>query len=124
MRYQILLAEDDEISQEIVQAFLAEETDLELTVVSDGKRALEVALTTRFDLLILDQNLPSISGDRILRHLRAGNTKNSETPILRLSASYRDASSSQTAGAPLSFLPKPISAEALISTIRSFLPRI
>lgn len=122
MRYQVLLAEDDEISQEIVRAFLSDETDIELTVVGDGKLALEAALTTRYDLLILDQNLPSISGDRIVRHLRAGNSKNSDTPILRFSASYSEVTTSPSDPVILKFLPKPVSGEVLVSTVRSILP--
>lgn len=122
MRYQVLLAEDDEISQEIVRAFLSDEADIELTIVGDGKQALEAAMTTRFDLLILDQNLPSISGDRIVRHLRAGNSKNSDTPILRFSANYSEIAAANAEPATLKFLPKPVSGEVLVSTVRSILP--
>lgn len=122
MKYQVLLAEDDEISQEIVRAFLSEEDDIALTVVGDGKLALEAALTTRFDLLILDQNLPSISGDRIVRHLRAGNSKNSDTPILRFSAAYNEVSAQSTDPTAQKYLPKPVSGAVLVSTVRSILP--
>lgn len=123
MAYHVLLAEDDEISQDIVRAFLKDESDIQLTVVGDGKAALEAALTKRFDLLILDQNLPSITGDRIVRHLRAGNAKNSATPILRFSANYREAATDSSDAAILKHLPKPVSGELLVNTIRSILPR-
>jgi CheY-like chemotaxis protein len=120
-RHQVLLAEDDEISQEIVCALLQDQEDIELTVVVDGKSALEAALKQRFDLLIVDQNLPFITGDRVIRHLRAGSTKNSETPVMRLSAEIGAPSVRHSNGFPETLMPKPLASEIFISTIRAIL---
>lgn len=120
-RHQVLLAEDDEISQEIVRALLADAEDIELTVVGDGKAALEAAMTTRFDLLILDQNLPFITGDRVVRHLRAGSTRNSDTPILRFSAAITAPSVRHTNGFAETLLPKPLAGEIFVSTVKAIL---
>ena len=38
-KYRVLLAEDDEVNQQIVMAFLAGTTNIELTVVGDGRSA-------------------------------------------------------------------------------------
>lgn len=120
-KHLILLAEDDEVSQEIVRALLQGEDDIELTVAGDGKTALEEALRTRFDLLIFDQNLPFITGDRVIRHLRAASTKNSDTPILRFSASIAAPAVRETHGYKESVLPKPLSGDIFVSTVRALL---
>ena len=73
-KYQVLLAEDDEVNQDIIRAFLADISYVDLTVVSDGRMALEAALVNKYDLMILDQQMPHITGDRMLLHLRAGRT--------------------------------------------------
>lgn len=120
-RFRVLLAEDDEVGQEIVRVFLREAADADLTVVGDGRAALEAALTVRYDLLILDQNLPFITGDRVVRHLGAGNTRNSATPILRLSASIDAVGTRRTGALTEVLLPKPLSAELFITTVRGIL---
>ena len=123
MRFNILLAEDDDISQDIVRALLEAAGDIDLTIVTDGKAALEAALTTRFDLLILDQNLPHIPGDRVIRHLRAGNTRNSDTPILHFSAHFSAPAHHQPDGFNDMTLPKPLAAATFVATVRNLLER-
>lgn len=120
-KYQILLAEDDEVNQEIVRAFLKDESDFELTIVEDGRLALEVALQKRFDLMIFDQNMPFITGDRVIRHLRAGRSHNATAPVIRFTADA-DAVAFRTAnGFAEANVPKPVRREMLLSTIRTML---
>ncbi|WP_151718992.1 response regulator [Gemmobacter serpentinus] len=121
MQRKVLLAEDDEISQQIYASLLQEAVGVDLTVVGDGRAALEEVLTNPFDLLILDQNLPVVTGDRIVRHLRASRTRNSETPILRLSAAISAPGSRTSAFGLETLLPKPISGEVFVATVRKLL---
>lgn len=125
VRYNILLAEDDEVNQEIISAFLAG-SDLDLTIASDGRQALETALLRKFDLMIVDQNMPFITGDRVVRHLRAGRSFNSETPVIRFTAAAdaRPIDFARLVGQLEVTLAKPLSRDALLSTIRALLSRL
>lgn len=125
VRYNILLAEDDEVNQEIISAFLAG-SDLDLTIASDGRQALETALLRKFDLMIVDQNMPFITGDRVVRHLRAGRSFNSETPVIRFTAAAdaRPIDFGRLVGQLEVTLAKPLSRDALLSTIRALLSRL
>lgn len=125
VRYNILLAEDDEVNQEIISAFLAG-SDLDLTIASDGRQALETALLRKFDLMIVDQNMPFITGDRVVRHLRAGRSFNSETPVIRFTAAAdaRPIDFASLVGQMEVTLAKPLSRDALLSTIRALLSRL
>lgn len=125
VRYNILLAEDDEVNQEIISAFLAG-SDLDLTIASDGRQALETALLRKFDLMIVDQNMPFITGDRVVRHLRAGRSFNSETPVIRFTAAAdaRTIDFASLVGQMEVTLAKPLSRDALLSTIRALLSRL
>lgn len=120
-KFRILLAEDDEVNQDIVRAFLGEATDLDLTVVIDGRRALEAALVKKFDLMILDQQMPHMTGDLVLLHLRAGRSLNATTPVIRFTAAAdgRTADIRQVNGVPEATLSKPLRKEALLSTVRA-----
>jgi len=51
--------------------------------VKDGKEALNILQNERFDIVILDIGLPSLSGTEILKSIRA---KNIDVPVLFLTA--------------------------------------
>ncbi|MDP4034040.1 MAG: response regulator [Pseudorhodobacter sp.] len=122
-RFHVLLAEDDEVNQDIVRAFLADTGNLKLTIASDGREALEAAMLSRFDLMIIDQNMPHITGDRLIRHLRAGRTNNASTPVIRFTAEA-DARPPEIRiinGISEATLPKPLRKDALVSMITALL---
>lgn len=121
-KFQILLADDDEVNQDIVSAFL-EGNDIDLTIASDGREALETALLHRFDLMIVDQNMPFITGDRVIRHLRAGRSLNAETPVIRFTADAdpRLIDTKTLQGRLEVVLPKPITRDGLVTTIMALL---
>lgn len=124
MEYQILLAEDDEVNQDIVRGYVAENENLVLTVVGDGRAALEAALTTKFDLMIFDQNMPILTGDRVIRHIRAGQSLNSAVPIIRFTASADSLSMTTRTGEARSHdavVPKPLRRDEFLSTILKLL---
>ena len=65
----ILLLEDDTLLNEIIEEFL-EELDYEVVSTHDGQEALESIYENRFDLLILDVNVPSLNGFDLLKGLK------------------------------------------------------
>ncbi len=65
----ILLLEDDANLNETVTEFL-EEQGYEVVSVYDGYEAQEKLYETRFDLLLLDVNVPGIDGFELLRESR------------------------------------------------------
>jgi two-component system, LytTR family, response regulator len=91
--------------------------------VSSGARAIEAAETLRPDLLLLDEQLPDMSGLEVLRALR---TRHQQRTIL-VSASSAAAATAFAAGA-LDCLVKPVSAEAFSNSMlrarRSFPARL
>ena len=66
----VLLAEDDAaISDPLARALVRE--GYEVTVHEDGREALDSALGTPPDLLVLDLGLPTLDGLEVCRRLRA-----------------------------------------------------
>lgn len=122
-KYRVLLAEDDEVNQQIVMAFLATAPHIDLTVVGDGRSALEAALGSRFDLMLFDHNMPHITGDRVIRYLRSGNSSNSTTPVIRFTADADRADYRETDGLIDAVLPKPLTADTFLTTIDRILRR-
>ncbi|XOB62409.1 response regulator transcription factor [Campylobacterota bacterium DY0563] len=68
----ILLLEDDLILNEIIEEFL-DGLGYEVTCVFDGMNASEVIYENHFDLLILDVNVPNMTGFEFLKSLRENN---------------------------------------------------
>jgi CheY-like chemotaxis protein len=85
-RFQVLLAEDDPVSREFLgEAIRA--CGAAVTACEDGPAALTLARTRRWDLLILDHQLPDLDGDAVLVALRTDPAARSQaTPAIATSA--------------------------------------
>jgi len=119
--YRILLAEDDEICRQLVAVLLSEIGAVDLVAAGDGRKALEAAVTDAYDLLIIDQNLPRITGDRLIRQIRNVRGPNFDTPILRYSAHFDTATRQEVAGRVEARLPKPFTGALFVETVRDLL---
>ncbi len=117
MTFRILLAEDDEVTQQIVQSLLSGFPNVILTIANDGREALECALTQAFDLMIFDQNMPQINGDRVIRHLRAGNSVNRDSRVIRFTAEADSLQQPPEGSTADVLMPKPIKGAEFIAVI-------
>lgn len=119
----VLLAEDDEINQQIVRHLLSEFAFIELVVAADGKVALEAAISQRFDLMIFDRHMPLITGDRVIRHLKAANTINTKTPMIQFTADVTHLTTPGVGDQADAVIPKPIQGDVFRSTVLRLLGR-
>lgn len=118
----VLIAEDDEITCELFTNLLNGLDGVEIVLVGDGRQALMQALTQHFDLIVTDQNLPELTGDKLIRHLRASRNINSETKFMLMSASSLDELESQGVRIPHDcYMPKPIQPSVFIDAVMPFL---
>jgi two-component system copper resistance phosphate regulon response regulator CusR len=116
----ILIAEDDApLATFIAKAFKSEDHTTE--IAPSGDEALQRIQKSAFDLLILDLNLPVVSGGEVLSKVRSGNA---ELPILILTATDEVAErvACLDAGAD-DYLTKPFSFSELSARIRAVLRR-
>ncbi|GAB5388858.1 MAG: hypothetical protein Alpg2KO_18260 [Alphaproteobacteria bacterium] len=60
-KYRILIAEDNRITQQIIE-FALDALDVELYFVYDGAQAVSMASETDFDLMIMDMRMPLMTG--------------------------------------------------------------
>jgi len=68
---EVLVVEDDKVTLKIIHKIL-ENKQVNLTDATNGKTALEMIGSKKFDCVILDLTLPDISGFEILKNLKAG----------------------------------------------------
>jgi DNA-binding response OmpR family regulator len=117
---QILIIEDN---ADIIHLLSVNLRSMQMKVehASDGKSGLELALSGRFDLIILDLMLPEIDGLDVCRRLRE---KRVFTPVLMLTArtSELDRVLGLEVGAD-DYLTKPFSVPELIARVNAILRR-
>lgn len=65
----ILVVEDEHFISELYVRALTK-AGYEVTVEVDGQRALDLAQSDQYDVILLDLMVPTITGIEILRHLR------------------------------------------------------
>ena len=81
----VLVVDDQSFNLEIAGNLL-EKCGAESTLLASGDEALELIADVKFDLILLDLQMPDIGGLEVAKALRANNRVNKETPILALTA--------------------------------------
>jgi two-component system copper resistance phosphate regulon response regulator CusR len=116
----MLLVEDEEKVARFVRRGLEAER-YAVDVAADGRRAVELATTYQYDLVILDLMLPGLSGTEALRRIRA---HDAHVPVLVLTA--RDALGDKVEHFDLGaddYLTKPFAFAELLARVRALLRR-
>ena len=117
----LLLVEDDTMLGNSLKRGL-EQSGHTIEWVEDGEAALLATDTSQFDLMLLDHNLPKLSGIEVVKKLRQSNNN---LPILMLTA--LDALKYKVRGLDSGaddYLTKPFDFEELLARIRSLTRRV
>ncbi|MGD9557999.1 MAG: response regulator [Mangrovibacterium sp.] len=88
----ILLVEDNVLNQRIV-TFSLRKYQHDVTIANNGKEALDIFKTTRFDVILMDIMMPVMDGmDATLkiREFERQNQVQKQTPIIALTANTMD----------------------------------
>jgi len=117
----ILYVEDNAMNRQIVRDLL-KRTSYQLIEAYDGEGGVALALEKRPDLILMDVQLPKISGLEATRRLRA-QAATAQTPIIAITsfALSGDDKKAIEAGAT-AYLAKPYSPRDLLGLIRKMLP--
>jgi two-component system, cell cycle response regulator DivK len=117
----ILYVEDNEYNRKIVRRLLGR-TDYRLIEAVDGEAGVALALAELPDLILMDVQLPKMSGLEATRMLRADErTKRIPIVVITSFALSGDRERATDAGAA-GYLAKPYSPRELLALVRQFLP--
>lgn len=115
----VLVAEDNPVNQLIIDAML-KQLGHGVTLVANGRRALDALAAQHFDLVLMDCNMPEMDGLEATRRLRAGSSgvRDTRVPVIALTANAMDGDRETCLAAGMNdFLAKPVSIAALRQAI-------
>jgi CheY-like chemotaxis protein len=116
-----LYVEDNPANLRLMQQVLAPRTDIRLFSTGEPLVGLELARSEHPDLIMLDINLPGMSGFEVLKELQAS-ADTSAIPVLAISANAMPADIERGLAAGfLAYLTKPIDLDRLQSEIERLL---
>lgn len=119
----VLVAEDNKTNQLLIKILL-DDYDLQYTLVNDGVEAVDTFKTSGFDLVLMDENMPNMTGVQAVEKIRAYEVENQKvfTPIIALTANVMEEDRERFLNAGMNdFLAKPIDTSELERILRKFL---
>jgi signal transduction histidine kinase/ActR/RegA family two-component response regulator len=119
----VLYVEDNPANLELVEQLIARRPELRMLSAADGELGIEFARAYRPEVILMDVNLPGISGIEAMKILRA-DPSTANIPIIALSANAvpRDVEKALAAGF-FGYLTKPIKVDEFMSTLNIALER-
>jgi CheY-like chemotaxis protein len=120
----VLLVEDIAANQETAVLIL-ERLGVSARVASNGKEAVDLATTTRYDLIIMDVHMPEMDGLEATRRIRQHEkSTGARSQIVALTASVmREETNACLASGMDSVLSKPLRIQELIFVLRAAVAR-
>ena len=118
---EILVVDDSKVMREMVAACLRPNADLAVTQASSGLEAIEKLSMQRFDVVVLDLNMPDIGGIEVVQFVR-GQDKLRDLPIIIVTTRGDDESKNAVLGAgATAYLTKPFTPESILAEVSSAL---
>jgi two-component system sensor histidine kinase RpfC len=118
-RLQLLVADDNPTNREVLGRIL-ERAGHAATLVADGDLALDALEGGQFDAVLLDRNMPGLSGLETLKAIRLMTRGRERLPVVMLSADVTVEAKRECleAGADC-FVPKPVEALRLLDELKT-----
>ncbi len=87
----VLVAEDNRMNQTLMKILL-EEYNLDCTIASDGLEAVDMFKSSKFELILMDDSMPNMTGIEALKKIRGYEHENNLaiTPIVALTANVME----------------------------------
>ncbi len=115
---QILVVEDNSINQKVIQNLL-QKSGYQSCIANNGREALEALQQDRFDLLLMDVQMPEMDGYEATRAIRSADDWYNSVPVIAMTANAMKGDREKCLDAGMNdYLSKPINPEELFNKIQ------
>jgi PAS domain S-box-containing protein len=116
----VLLVEDNLVNQLVAKELLFS-MHAEVTIADNGQGALDILTEQKFDVVLMDIQMPIMDGLTAAKHIRA-QSNYEHLPIIAMTAHAREEDKQQSLAAGMNLhMPKPITGKALFNSIKQVL---
>ena len=117
----ILVAEDDEVNQELALELLRTTLGFPVDIAADGAEAVELVRQHRYDLILMDMQMPGMDGVEATRRIRRL-PNGDQVPILAMTANAFSSDRVNCLDAGMDdFVTKPVDPDVLFASILKWL---
>lgn len=119
----ILVADDNDINLRIAEALLTK-AGHSVTLATGGEEAVQAVLSERFDLILMDVQMPGVDGLEATQRIRAAEAGRRRVPIVALTAHAMPGERERLMEAGMDdHLPKPFTPEKLLEVASTWIGR-
>jgi two-component system, sensor histidine kinase len=118
-RKHVLIVDDHEVNRRIVSLVIAP-LDWTWSMAADGEEAVDLCARERFDLILMDMQMPRMNGVDASRAIRAQTGPNQDAPIIALTANSAESHGAAWADVGVyELITKPVQPEKLIAILQA-----
>jgi len=118
----VLVAEDNSVNQKVIQHML-QRSGIEPEIAANGREAVQAASRTRFDLILMDCQMPEQDGFEATMEIRRGEPPQTHQPIVAMTANAMPGDRERCLASGMDdYLVKPLKPESLEAILQRFAP--
>lgn len=120
----VLLVEDNPVNQDVAMGML-EQLGCHVALATDGKDAVEMGETEKYDIVLMDCQMPTMDGYEATRLIKTNGSLNSPTPIVALTANAMDGDREKCLSAGMDdYVSKPVQTQVLSHMLEKWVGRV
>ena len=121
MPKKVLVAEDSSVIQNLTKKILQMQS-FEIYSVKNGQQVLDILQKEKFDIILMDINMPVMDGMECTRNIRAlPDPEKSHIPIVAITGNAPNYSIEDFKEAGINeYLPKPLNFDTLVETVKKY----
>ena len=121
LKAHILIVEDNKTNQLLVSKIL-EKIGLSYDIANDGAEGVQCFKKNTYDIILMDENMPNLTGIQATKEIRSIESENRHTPIIGITANSMKGDKERFIEAGMdAYINKPIIITTFIETIHKFL---
>lgn len=118
----VLIAEDSSVLQNLIKKVITHLPNFEVETVKNGKQVLDIVKTQKFDVILMDINIPFVNGLDCTRKIRSNpDSSIAQTPIIAITGNAMNYTEDEFLAIGINeYLPKPLNFDALLASIKKW----